>query len=442
MALTNPLQRLRGSLTVQTSIFMLLCLLAAQWVSVWAFCDERAAMLRDVARDQAAREMTLVALAGASDPAGLSREDLTFWVTDAQPNHLPAYIAAQLPASQSFMAAQADVGVTPQLDWNSSPNGLAVANVGHVAAVLSAPLASGGWLNAALVMPSWTDPWAMQNWSALLLTSIALLLSAAAISRRITAPMRALADAADRFGGGATVPVPTNGPTEMARTFTAFNAMQDRITALVSDRTRMLSALGHDLRTPMTRLRLRAHLIDDSDLRDPVLRDLDEMEELSDRALDLARGNSEPKRPTDVSDLLRELVEDLREAGIDADTAALAPVPWSVQTGALRRAVANLLENAHRYAGGGTVSLQVEKGTLTISVIDSGPGLPKDSFESVKQPFVRLERSRARHTGGCGLGLALAAATAREHGGTLKLSNRSSGGLLAVIELPGSSSHG
>ena len=425
-----------GSLAVQSAAMMLGCLVAAQWVSVWAFCDERAAMLREAARDAAVREVALIAALAPDDPAAFARDGLTLWGSDGRPDQLPSAIASAFETPDRAFAAWATPA--PALTWTEATDGISVAALDNRAVVLSAPLAGGDWLNAAVPMPRWTDPWATQSWSSLIFTSFALMLAALLISHRVTASLRALGAAAQEFAGGSPSPVPEDGPQEVNRTLAAFNAMQERISGLLSERTRMLSALGHDLRTPMTRMRLRVHLVEEEDLREPVLRDLDEIERLTDRALDLARGTA-PEKFVDIDPrtLVTDLAADLDAAGIPTPIDEVADVRrLHGRPDTLRRAVTNLAENAHRYGGGGRLALEVGDGIARIVVRDRGPGIPEARLSEVREPFVRLERSRARHTGGSGLGLALADAAAREHGGRLVLRNQKDVGLEAAIELP------
>ncbi|MEM7567406.1 MAG: ATP-binding protein [Pseudomonadota bacterium] len=422
------LTRWRGaSLAAQTGLLLLGCLMVAQWAAIWAFCDERAATLRAVAEDVAVRELTLIAAADPADPAALSRDGLTVWTSSRRPEALPpalAHLATAAPGAAWASGA---------LPWREGAVDL--ARLGHEASLLSLPLPDGTRLNAALAMPRWTDPWAMQSWGALALTSLGLLLASGLIAHRVTGPMRALATAADGFRGAEAAPIAAHGPAEMRRTLDAFNAMQDRISALVAERTRILSALGHDLRTPLTRLKLRADLVEDDEMRGPVLRDLGEIEELGARALQVARGSGdEPHAVLPVDAVLEELAGDLAEAGLRVRLGPLAPVTCDVRRNSLRRAVTNLVENADRYGGGATLSL--EGGDVPrIVVRDDGPGIPEDRLAAVMEPFVRLDGSRAKHSGGSGLGLALAATTAHEHGGRLTLTNRRGGGLEAAISL-------
>ncbi|QPH53681.1 ATP-binding protein [Pontivivens ytuae] len=434
----------RDSLTAQTASLMLLCLVGAQWASIWAFCDERAAMLRGVATETLARELSLLAAAGPG--AHLPpQEGVHVWTSAERPRSLsdapPQAVASLEPAQRTaFFAAWADEPAGP-LDWRSGPAGVSLADAGRRAAVLTLPAPGGGWLNATLAMPRWTDPWAQQSWSALLFTSIALIAAAVGISHRVIRPMRALGRAADNFAGAQPTPVTVGGPGEVGRSIAAFNTMLERISVLVGERTRMLSALGHDLRTPMTRLRLRAHLIAEDDLRAPVLRDLDEIEDLTERALELARGGgAEPMRRADLRAFLTTLADDLQDADLSVALGTMADVSAPVQRGSLRRAVTNLVENANRYADGAHLALEADADRLRIIVSDDGPGIPEERLSDVVEPFLRLEKSRARRTGGSGLGLALANATAEAHGGALLLRNRPKGGLAAILELPSGSS--
>ena len=422
--------RLRGSFAVQVAALMLVCIIGAQWVSIYLFADERARSLRIASKEMAAQELVLRIESGAGDRAGL-----TVWTgpRPASAADVPG-LPEDRPASRfrTWLA-----GADAALVWAPVGSGVEGAPLGFDWAVLTYET-PGGRVNALLRHPEWTNPWKVRSLAAVILTSLGLILATLLVSRRVTAPMRALAEAAERFRGGRVTPVTETGPDEVARTLAAFNAMQERVTGLVAERTRMLSALGHDLRTPMTRLRLRAHLIEEDEVREPVLRDLGEMERLAERALDLARGISAtgPGEAIDLSSFARELVEDLREAEIDVTLGAVEGAVLTGHADALRRAVTNLAENAHRYAGGGELSVERADDGVRLVVRDRGPGLPEDRIADVMRPFVRLEGSRAATTGGAGLGLSLAAAVAREHGRRLDLRNRDGGGLEAALVLP------
>ncbi|MDQ4060613.1 MAG: ATP-binding protein, partial [Pseudomonadota bacterium] len=274
-------------------------------------------------------------------------------------------------------------------------------------------------------------------------------LSAAAVGivgalavRRMARPMRRLAEAADRLGRGEAVEaLPEDGPEETRRANIAFNRMRERLDRYVRDRTAMLAAVAHDLRTPITTLRLRAEFIDDEETRARILETLGEMQAMAEASLALARGDAagEPTRPVDLAALVESVVEDVAELGHAIGFEPTPSIVLPCRSLALRRALRNLLENAAVYAGSARVRLEHDPEEVRIVVEDDGPGIPEADLERVFEPFVRLETSRSRETGGVGLGLAIARSTVRSHGGDIKLANRPEGGLRAEIGLPRSS---
>lgn len=302
---------------------------------------------------------------------------------------------------------------------------------------LSIRLAGGDWLNVRTMFhrPGWqVSP---QAFVPLLLMVMAVILVAWWTARRVVGPMRALAQGADRLGRGLdSKPLPLSGPAEVRDTTRAFNQMQDRLTRFVSERTQMLAALGHDLRSPLTAMRLRVELLDDTEDSQRLRALIDEMQTMVEATLEFARGvvKFDPPAQIDLAALLANLVAD---AG--AERASLIPGPpvtATVRPTALTRALRNLIDNAARYAGMAQVSLTSEPGFAVITVADRGPGLPADQLEAVFEPFVRLEASRNRDTGGIGLGLAIARTIVQSHGGTVTLTNRDGGGLCATLRLP------
>jgi signal transduction histidine kinase len=309
--------------------------------------------------------------------------------------------------------------------------------VGPVVA-MSIGLSDGRWLNAETLLP---DP-VLFAWPAMLSTLItagAIVVVAGVSVRRITRPLRRLADAADRLGRGDTVPdLPDEGAEEVRRTTRAFNAMQGRVRRFVDDRTRMLAAMSHDLRTPLTALRLRAEFIDDDEIRDKIIGSVDEMSRMAEATLAFARDDAraEDSRPTDLSSLTRAVADDFSDIGDDVTVDAPEKLEHVVRPVALRRAVRNLVENAVRYGARARIRLAREGGEIVIAVDDDGPGIPADKLEEVFEPFTRLETSRSLETGGVGLGLSTARSIARAHGGDLTLENRPGGGLTATIRLP------
>jgi signal transduction histidine kinase len=257
--------------------------------------------------------------------------------------------------------------------------------------------------------------------------------------RGVTRPLRVLGDAARGLGEDlARPPLPEEGPREAREAARAFNEMQARLRAMVDQRTRALSAMSHDLRTPITRLRLRSEMLEDQALREKLQADLDDMQRLVDVTLDYLRGlkEAEPIHPVDVNGLVAGLVDDFADTGRPVEVSGRAEQPFEGRPLALRRALTNLLENALTY--GGKAMLRIEDTPLSLRLVveDEGPGIPEADLARVVEPFERLEESRGRGTGGVGLGLSIARDIAASHGGTLRLENRAQGGLRAILELP------
>lgn len=282
------------------------------------------------------------------------------------------------------------------------------------------------------------SPWAV----AVLALQLALLAALTWWAVRVaTRPLRVLADAADRLDPAqAGSPVPVEGPTEVARAAAAFNTMQERVGNHLAERTRILAAVSHDLQTPITRLRLRADLLDDGALRDKLLADLAEMESLVREGLAYARSAhaaTEPQLPVDLHALLDSIACDYADAGQPVELRVPQGLHARTRPQALRRIVGNLVDNALKFAGAAELEAHADaRGAIVIRVLDRGPGIPQDQLQAVLQPFYRLETSRSRATGGTGLGLAIAQQLAQALGGTLVLGLRAGGGLEAAVTLP------
>ncbi len=303
----------------------------------------------------------------------------------------------------------------------------------------------GGWLNVTIPVPP-PRPWHSPNF---LLAFLLMTIAAAGLSfwavRRLTGPVGTLAEAAERLGRDVNAaPLPEDGPVEVARAAVAFNTMARRISRFVSDRTFLLTAMGHDLRTPITRLRLRAEFIDDDELRGKFLGDLAELDGMVAATLAFGRdtADTEPAVALDLAALLRTVLDEAADAWPDqADAFAYDGPAHLTMTGRLmmlKRAFANLVGNALKYGGAARVRLlRPEHGIITISVEDDGPGVPADQLERVFDPFYRVEGSRNRETGGTGLGLPIARNIFRAHGGDVVLENGAGGGARAVVSLPG-----
>jgi signal transduction histidine kinase len=263
---------------------------------------------------------------------------------------------------------------------------------------------------------------------------------AAVAVRLITRSLDRLARAADRIAADPDgPPVPETGPTEVRRVIRAFNRMQAQVRDYVLERTRLLGAVSHDLRTPLTRLRLRAEMLPDPQLRAKFVRDLGEMEAMAASALDFTRtlGAEARRQPVDVGALIDSLSADWRETGGKVTVEGAPRVALNAHPEALRRCLNNLIENALRYGERAHVQVEDDDEALRIAVGDEGPGIPEAQLERVFEPFFRLEPSRNRASGGAGLGLSIARNIARWHGGEVRLRNRATGaGLVAELWLP------
>ncbi len=303
----------------------------------------------------------------------------------------------------------------------------------------SVPFIDGGWLNAQTRIRAEPIPFPWPTVISAILMAAGVLLVIGFTVRRVTRPLAALAKSAEAFGrGGPSKPLPETGPNEVRRLTSAFNRMQDRLERFIADRTRMLAAIGHDLRTPITSLKLRTELLDDEEARTKMSATLDDMQRMTEATLAFARDDAaaEPVRSVDLEALLESLAEDQSSIGHEVTFAGRGRLPYSCRPTALKRAIANLLENAVRYGKRARVALSDTPVGPIITIDDDGPGIPGDRFEEVFKPFVRLESSRSRETGGVGLGLSIARSVILGHGGDVELSNRPQGGLRVEIRLP------
>ena len=304
----------------------------------------------------------------------------------------------------------------------------------------SVALEDGRWLNVAVGPPPGAPPWGWTFVLSFLFSALAIAVVAVLSARRIAKPMRGLAAAAGRLGRGAAVDdLPEAGPVETRDTVRAFNLMRTRLDRFVRDRTAMLAAISHDLRTPITSLRLHAEFVEDAETRSRILAALDEMQRMTDDTLAFIREDMqrEETRNVDLHALVDSVAADLAELGHDVAVADSGRVLTPCRPAALRRALRNLLENAAAYGGGATVRTDRDDAGVRVVVEDEGPGIPEPDLERVFEPFVRLEASRSRDTGGSGLGLAIARSIVRGHGGDIVLVNRAEGGLQATVALPG-----
>jgi signal transduction histidine kinase len=277
----------------------------------------------------------------------------------------------------------------------------------------------------------------------LLIFSVSIVFIAVVVSiwmaHRIAAPIRDFGRAAERLGVDLTAPpLAERGPLELRATIQTFNRMQNRLRRFLEDRTQMLAAISHDLRAPLARLRLRAELVADGEQQRKMFDDLDDMNAMIDSTLAFARNDArrEPRRLVDLGVLVGDVCEDAGDAGGMVSYTGQRGIDIPCRPTDVRRAVANLVDNAVKYGGCVRVDVVRDAGCVTVVVDDDGPGIPPEEQEKVFSPFYRREPARDPAKAGVGLGLSIARTVVREHGGDVTLKNRSDGGLRALIELP------
>jgi signal transduction histidine kinase len=295
------------------------------------------------------------------------------------------------------------------------------------------------WLNARARLPGPSPaPWPVLIGA--LVSVIAVGIGAALVSRQIGRPLSDLANAARALGSGqSNISARVSGPQDVRRASTAFNAMAERLGRQLNRQREMLWALSHDLRTPITALRLRAELIEDDAARQRLLAPIEEMERLTEQALSLARAGAsqEARAIVDLAEIVRTLCGELQDMGINVSADAVGPLNAECRPSEIARALRNLAENAAKYAGSGVMrAYRGDAGEAVVEIVDNGPGVPADQLEKLAAPFFRADSAR-REANGAGLGLAIAQAIAEAHGGKLELTNRTPRGFSAKLVLPG-----
>lgn len=308
---------------------------------------------------------------------------------------------------------------------------------GHYGLVVQ--LVDQSWLMFSAPSRSWGLAEGPRSLVVLMLVLVSTALVTLIATRRLARPLQHFAQGVRRFGADFRAPpIEPVGPHEIRQAILAFNGMQAQLQHFIQDRTQMLAAISHDLRAPLTRLRLRGEFIEDADQQHRLFRDVDEMQAMINTALEFFRDDARLEQATqlDLAELLQTLIDDYRDQSIDI---AFNGPPRLVYFGrplGLKRVMTNLVDNAIHYGLAPQIELLQSPGTVTVRVLDRGPGIPLEQQEQVFLPFFRLEGSRNKSTGGVGLGLSTARAIVLEHGGTLTLENRPCGGLAAVVVLP------
>jgi signal transduction histidine kinase len=461
----------------QMIALVLLALVLVQLATFLIFADERRLAVRAAARDQIlARTALIVRLLAATPPAlhdeilrTVSSPRLRFRLDraslverpdgDAEAAALQAELQGLLAGARVEQVMVRQIGARrlagpgrcddepeDRADDRRPPPGARPDHAGPdggrgcpPAVLLAARLPDGQWLNVASGLPPPPRPWPLPYLVSIGLMALAISAIVVVMVRRLTRPLARLAQAAERVGRGEAVgPLPEAGPYDVRQAIEAFNRMQARLGRFVRDRTQALAAISHDLRTPITTLRLRAEFIEDGEIRAKILETLDEMQRMTEATLAFAREEAavEPTRTVDLAALLESVAADLADLGQDVAVAPAARTPYACRPVALKRAVRNLMENAVRYGQRARLTLAPAAGELRITIDDDGPGIDPADQARVFEPFVRLEGSRSQATGGIGLGLAIARSIVHGHGGEITLENRAAGGLRAAIRLP------
>ncbi|HEY8617637.1 ATP-binding protein [Phenylobacterium sp.] len=297
----------------------------------------------------------------------------------------------------------------------------------------------GRWAVVRPVRGFGLSPWQQRIALWFVLSALAMAPVAYVFARRLSAPIRLFADAAERLGRDPQAPpLAVRGSAEIAVAARAFNDMQERLRRYVDDRTAMVGAIAHDLRTPLTRLRFRIETLPDDEQKAKISADIDQMEAMVSAALTFVRDTTRPgeRTPLELSSLLESLCDEMAETGATTEVEFGEKVVLEGDPMALRRLFSNLLENAVKFGGRARARVFREGANAVVEIDDDGPGIPAAEQERVFEPFYRREPSRSRQTGGIGLGLAVVRSIARGHGGDVALANRAGGGLTARVSLP------
>ncbi|OYY95003.1 MAG: hypothetical protein B7Y41_05480 [Hydrogenophilales bacterium 28-61-23] len=440
------------SIYLRVTAVLILGLLAAQWVSERLYQEERERVVSHLIAGPLGKRLSMVANKLEHTPAGerdellrvLDSSRITFTLASAPGAETePGPLHHLQDRLQEVLGAGRRVRVTG--DASETRDGLPAAI--RISMTLSdgqRVIASHHFPEESALAPSRHLP---------LLTGYFLAIAVITLlaMRWAVRPLQRLARAADALGRDLSgAPLPETGPREVRQAAHAFNTMQSRLASYLNDRLRILAAVSHDLKSPITRLKLRAEMLQDEAQREKFLRDLDEMETMIGATLDFLRGESRQESGVllDINALVSTLCDDMQAMNSVVEVSGEASAPLLARPQALKRCLANLLDNAVRYGGnaagisagnadgGIRITLEDSAESLSLHIDDNGPGIPESELEQMFEPFRRGESSRNRATGGTGLGLAIARNLARAHGGNVTLTNRPAGGLRATLTLP------
>ncbi|ATG50076.1 two-component sensor histidine kinase (plasmid) [Aestuarium zhoushanense] len=454
--------RLLRSLRVQLVLLIIIALGIAQFVSLWLFADERSLAIRAALGFEAAGRAANVARLIEEAPADLRpsiiraansplvRFDLGTKPLVQHSDHsdgglVETRVRALLNDSYSrdirveLHQIQGAILPLPNLSHEMTEMHLAMMR-GELSAIemnLSISIAGGQWLNVSTRFERPPIQWPLYSMLTFGLTAMALLVAVSwFVMTGLLGPLRRLAWASERLGRGEDIDaLPERGPQEVRELTAGFNRMQDRLTRFVADRTRVLAALGHDLRSPLTAMRVHSEMVEEDETRESLVATVEEMQSMVEATLTFAKGLSgnEPMQDVDLQSFLEALRGDMVVPFVLSDG---PEVTVRLRPNAIRRALRNVIENAVRYGGSATLGWISAEGEIEISVTDRGPGIPTAELERIFDPFFRLEESRSLETGGHGLGLSIARSILRAQGGEISLANHPDGGLIATIRLP------
>lgn len=457
------------SLFGQTLLVLIAGLIVSLLVGSWIYTLDREQAVRAVGGFGAAQRITNLTKLVQDAPrewrerivAGLSDQSFRVSLSAQRPTFIPNDDdAAVAQAIKEFLIGQLSLGPGRQPRVSAAPPDIPVFGGwrpmmgpgpmmhgfnafggfgGFRDLQVAVPLPDGQWLSFATALPESGSAFSRQFLLSMGIMAIVILVVSVWAVRRVTAPLGALSAAAERLGRDLNAPpMPETGTIETRQASHAFNAMQARLRGLIENRTRMLAAISHDLRTPLTLLRLRAENVENPQERDKMLATIAEMDSLVGATLQFARNEAatELQRPTDVAALVQSITHDMADAGLPVKMQPVEPIVYDCRPDALKRAIRNLLDNAVKYGKTAHVTIQTTPTAIEIIVDDEGPGIAGQELARVFDPFYRLEESRSRETGGVGLGLAIAQSIVQAHRGELVLSNRPAGGLRAQISLP------
>ena len=452
------------SLFGQTLLILLAGFVASHLIGAWIYAADREQAVRAIGGLALAQRVANVTQLVMTAPADwrarivAASNDQSFRVSLApQPPAIAAdgasdpaaraigeFLAERLPegSARQIRVAVSNAAPPPfaMLHGHSMPMGPMLHAMGAWRGLdVAVPVGGGQWLTFASALPD-TGPAVSRRFvvSMAVMVAIILVVSVWAV-RRVTAPLGEIAQAAERLGKDiAAPPLAEIGTIEMRRAVQAFNGMQARLRRMVEDRMRMLAAISHDLRTPLTLLRLRAEDVENAEERERMLATIADMIGMIEATLAFARDEAvaAPRRRIDLTALLATIVDDMAAAGRAVTMAAAPSVVCDCEPGALKRALSNLIDNAVKYGKSAHAAIRALPGAIEITIDDTGPGIPEAALAQVFQPFFRLEESRSRETGGIGLGLAIAQSIVQAHGGEITLANRKEGGLRATVSLP------